>query len=70
MRDDYNWRKWQENHLEALQLIADSIYSIKDRPPFNQEHLGSGKTRLARDIVLVKYIGRPLAVVVDFLLGD
>jgi chaperonin cofactor prefoldin len=61
MHDDYNWRKWQENHLEALQLIADSIYSIKDRPPFNHEHLGSGKMRLARDIVLVKYIGRPLA---------
>ena len=61
MRDDYNWRKWQENHLDALQIIADLIYSVKDRPPFNQEHLGSGKTRLARDIVLVKYIGRPLA---------
>ncbi|MDR0302942.1 MAG: hypothetical protein LBI04_11620, partial [Treponema sp.] len=61
MRDDYNWRKWQENHLEALQIIADLIYSVKDRPPFNQGHLGSGKTRLARDIVLVKYIGRPLA---------
>jgi hypothetical protein len=61
MRDDYNWRKWQENHLEALQIIADAIYSLKDCPPFNQEHLGSGKTRLARDIVLVKYIGRPLA---------
>ncbi|MDR0302836.1 MAG: hypothetical protein LBI04_11075, partial [Treponema sp.] len=61
MRDDYNWRKWPENHLDALQIIADLIYSVKDQPPFNQEHLGSGKTRLARDVVLVKYIGRPLA---------
>lgn len=61
MRNDYNWRKWQENHLEALQIIAGLIYSVKDRPPFNHEHLGSGKTRLARDVVLVKYIGRPLA---------
>jgi len=61
MHQDYDWRKWHENHLEALQIIADLINSIKDRPPFNQEHLGSGKTRLARDVVLVRYIGRPLA---------
>jgi hypothetical protein len=61
MHQDFNWRKWRENHLEALQIIADLINSIKDRPPFNQEHLGSGKTRLARDVVLVRYIGRPLA---------
>jgi len=61
MYQDYNWRKWNENHLEALQIIAGLINEIKDRPPFNQEHLGSGKTRLARDVVLVRYIGRPLA---------
>jgi len=62
MRDDYNWRKWQEKHLDALKIIAKLIYSVKNRPPFNQEHLGLGKTRLARDIVLVRYIGRPLAL--------
>jgi len=61
MYQDYNWRKWKENHLEALQIIADLITVVKDRPPFNREHLGSGKTRLARDVVLVRYIGRPLA---------
>jgi len=61
MYQDYNWRKWQEAHLEALSIIADLINLVKERPPFNQEHLGSGKTRLARDIVLVRYIGRPLA---------
>jgi hypothetical protein len=61
MHQDFNWRKWQENHLEPLQIIAGVIDSIKDRPPFNQDHLGSGKTRLARDVVLVRYIGRPLA---------
>jgi len=61
MYQDYDWRKWQEKHLEALQIIAELINSIKERPPFNQEHLGSGKTRLAKDVVLVRYIGRPLA---------
>jgi hypothetical protein len=61
MHQDYNWRKWQESHLEAFEIIANLINSIKEKPPFNQEHLGSGKTRLARDVVLVRYIGRPLA---------
>jgi len=61
MYHDYDWRKWNEKHLEALRIISDLINSIKERPPFNQEHLGSGKTRLARDVVLVRYIGRPLA---------
>ena len=61
MRQDYNWRKWQESHLEALRIISRLIINAKDHPPFNQEHLGSGHTRLARDIVLVRYIGRPLA---------
>jgi len=61
MYQDFNWRKWRESHLEAVEIIAGLINSIKERPPFNREHLGSGKTRLARDIVLVRYIGRPLA---------
>ena len=61
MQDDFNWRKWEESHLEALEIIAGLINSIKARPPFNQAHLGSGQTRLARDVVLVRYIGRPLA---------
>ena len=61
MRQDYNWRKWQENHLEALKIIAQLVTVAKNHPPFNQEHLGSGRTKLARDIVLVRYIGRPLA---------
>ena len=61
MRQDYNWRKWHENHLEAFQIIAKLLCEAKRYPPFDKEHLGSGKTRLARDIVLVRYIGRPLA---------
>ena len=61
MYQDNNWRQWQENHLEVFEIIAGLINSIKARPPFNQEHLGSGETRLARDVVLVRYIGRPLA---------
>ena len=58
---DHNWRKWQENHLEPLRIIAELLTAAKEYPPFNQEHLGSGRTKLARDIVLVRYLGRPLA---------
>jgi len=61
MRQDFNWRKWRENHLEPLRIIADLLSAAKENPPFNQEHIGSGRTKLARDIVLVRYIGRPLA---------
>jgi len=62
MRQDYNWRKWKENHFEPLQIIAQLLTTAKEHPPFNQEHIGSGRTKLARDIVLVRYIGRPLAL--------
>jgi len=61
MRQDYNWRKWQENHLESFQIIAGVLTEAKQHPPFDKEHLGAGKTKLARDIVLVRYLGRPLA---------
>jgi hypothetical protein len=61
LREEYNWRKWPENHVEALRIIAGLIIKAKDHSPFDQEHLGTGKTRLARDIVLVRYVGRPLA---------
>ncbi|MCL2440777.1 MAG: hypothetical protein FWD14_03475 [Treponema sp.] len=62
MRQDYNWRNWKENHLEALQIIAKLLITAKEHPPFNHEHIGVGRTKLARDIVLVRYIGRPLAL--------
>ncbi|MCL2765175.1 MAG: hypothetical protein FWD40_07865 [Treponema sp.] len=61
MRQDYNWRRWKDNHLESLQIIAQLLTAAKEHPPFNQEHIGSGRTKLARDIVLVRYIGRPLS---------
>jgi len=70
MRQDYNWRKWKENHLEPLMIIAALLITAKQQPPFNQEHLGSGKTKLARDIVLVRYLGRPLAQYPASLLRD
>jgi hypothetical protein len=61
MRRDYDWRKWQENHLDALWKIAGVIVSAKNDPPFNREHLETSRIRLSRDVVLVRYIGCPLA---------
>jgi hypothetical protein len=61
LREDYDWRKWKENHLEALQKIAGVIISTKNDPPFNQEYLNASQVRLSRDVVLVRYIGRPIA---------
>ena len=59
--EDNDWRKWNERHMEALKIIADFLVSMKRDAPFNREHLGTGKTKLVRDIVLVKYVGKPLA---------
>ena len=61
MQGDYNWRKWSENHLEALNIIADLIISAKSKPPFNRSYSGSGQSPLLWDIVLVRYIGQPIA---------
>ncbi len=58
---DYDWRRWNENHLEALNLIAEFLILLKKEPPFNREYLGNGDIRLVRDIVLVKYAGKPLS---------
>jgi hypothetical protein len=61
MKDDNNWRKWEENHLEALGIIANLIIAAKQKPPFNRENIEAGHFSLSRDIVLVRYIGRPIA---------
>ncbi len=58
---DNHWRMWNEHHLEALKLIGEFLLSMKGRPPFDREYSGSGDNRLVRDIVLVKYVGRPLS---------
>ncbi len=64
---DNDWRRWNEQHLDALKLIGSFLVSMMGAPPFHREFLGSGDTRLLRDVVLVKYVGRPLA---GFALAD
>ncbi len=50
-----------EKHLDALKLIGEFLVSMNGAPPFDKEHLASGDNRLVKDIVLVKYAGRPLS---------
>jgi len=61
IEDDNDWRRWNEKHIDALKLIGELLVSMNGVPPFDKEHIGSGDSRLVRDVVLVKYIGRPLA---------
>ena len=61
MGADFNWRDWGTKHLPALKLIAEVLIEFKRSPPFNQEVLGTDTVKMARDIVLVKYAGKPLA---------
>jgi hypothetical protein len=58
---DGDWRKWIERHLSPLRRIAEILVAMRGDPPFDKEILGSESTRLSRDIVLVKYAGKPLA---------
>ncbi len=61
MEFDFNYRDWEKNHLEVLYNIFNIIKEIKQSPAFESAVLGTDNIRLARDVVLIKYIGRPLA---------
>ncbi len=61
MGADFNWREWGGKHLNSLRSIADILLELKKSSPFNKEILGTERARMARDIVLVKYAGKPLA---------
>jgi hypothetical protein len=61
MGADFNWRDWGSKHLPSLKLIAEILIELKKSPPFDIDILGTEIVRMARDIVLVKYAGKPLA---------
>lgn len=61
MGTDFNWREWGSKHLDSLRLIASILIELKAYQPFDKEVLGTQRVRMARDIVLVKYVGKPLA---------
>ncbi|MCP4134021.1 MAG: hypothetical protein GY754_23825 [bacterium] len=67
---DYSWRKWTGTHLSALRIIGDILVAMREQPPFDKEVLGNEANRLSRDVVLVKYVGRPLALFPENQLRD
>ena len=62
IQDDMDWRSWNRKHLEIFNIIAGLLYELKQNPPFNRQILGRKPNKLARDIVLVKYAGKPLSL--------
>ncbi len=61
LAQDHNWRKWTDNHLEALRKISEILVAMRKNPPFDRKVLGNELNRMVRDIVLIKYAGKPLA---------
>lgn len=70
MGSDFNWRRWQERHWRALKAVTDLLIAMKEQPPFDKPVIGSGRLKLVRDIVLVKYAGRPLSGYAPSILED
>lgn len=61
MAGDHNWRQWKEHHLRPLEEIASLMLRMSEVPPFDREQIISGTRTLSRDIILLKFAGRPLS---------
>ncbi len=58
---DKDWRQWPKRHLAPLKIILHILKELRKSPPFDRPVLGSEGNRLTRDVVLVKYGGKPLS---------
>ena len=67
---DRDWRQWPDRHLHSLTLIYRLLKKLRERPPFDRAILGSGGNQLTRDVVLVKYGGKPLSMYSEIDLSD
>ena len=56
---DADWRRWRERHFWALQRIAELLIAMRGKKPFHEEFLPNSRT--LTEVVLVKYVGKPLA---------
>ena len=68
MAFDHDWRRWRERHYWALNRIAEVLIAMRGKAPFAERYLGEGRT--LTDIVLVKYVGKPLARFPTHVLED
>jgi len=70
LNDDFNWRHWERNHIESLKSIVKLLVQMRSQAPFDREKLGDSQLALARDVVLVKYVGQPLSLFPHQILSD
>ncbi|MBN2445003.1 MAG: hypothetical protein JXJ04_26850, partial [Spirochaetales bacterium] len=70
LQGDNNFRKWQDNHFMAFRLISHILKDMGEKSPFDREVLGNKINRLTKDIVLVKYAGKPLSRFPEHQLSD
>jgi hypothetical protein len=70
LKDDFNWRQWEIKHIPSLKLILNLLLRLKTAAPFDREKLGDKHLSLSRDVVLVKYVGQPLALFPEAILSD
>ncbi len=68
MAFDHDWRRWRDRHYWALNRIAEVLIAMRGQRPFADRYLGEGRT--LTDIVLVKYVGKPLARFPTHVLED
>ncbi|MCZ8156054.1 MAG: hypothetical protein O9264_08040 [Leptospira sp.] len=61
LRGDMNWRNWEKSHFPAFRIIKNILTDVLSAPQFQSEILENGQLTLARDIVLAKYVGGPIA---------
>ncbi len=62
LSDDRDWRRWPERHMGVLRMILDMLIELRSFPPFDREILGAEGNQMSRDVVLVKYGGKPLSL--------
>lgn len=61
LQTDLNWRKWEKEQYPIFQRIGDVLIEIRQSQNFSNEIIKCGYHSLARDILIPKYIGKPLS---------
>jgi hypothetical protein len=61
LRGDMNWRNWEKAHFPAFQIIKNILTEVISATQFQTEIIQNGQLTLARDIILPKYVGGPIA---------
>ncbi|TGL58660.1 hypothetical protein EHQ58_10085 [Leptospira ognonensis] len=61
LRLDMNWRSWPKTHFPAFHIIRKILSDVQASPSYESDIIANGRLSLARDIILTKYVGGPVA---------